>query len=243
MSVENNTTAVADAGAGVDVVAGAGADAGQVVATPVQKQYTSLNAPEGYWIDARGVMTPADMVKPIDKDRDALVGEIIERALPLHKGLTEFKSTVFADTQAFRELSGELYGAKVGGEKGNMTFYTWDGVWKVVVAIAERLAFDERLQAAKALIDECLKDWTEGSRPEVVSLIDEAFQVDKEGEVSTGRILRLRRLDIADERWMNAMRAINDAILIVGSKKYVRIYKRSGDSNQYVSLSLDLAAV
>ncbi|EHQ1784676.1 DUF3164 family protein, partial [Salmonella enterica subsp. enterica serovar Oranienburg] len=135
-------------------------------------QYTSLNAPEGYWIDARGVMTPADMVKPIDKDRDALVGEIIERALPLHKGLTEFKSSVFADTQAFRELSGELYGAKVGGEKGNMTFYTWDGVWKVVVAIAERLAFDERLQAAKALIDECLKDWTEGSRPEVVSLID-----------------------------------------------------------------------
>ncbi len=231
MSVENNTAAVA------------GADVGQAVAAPVQKQYTSLKAPEGYWIDARGVMTPADMVKPIDKDRDALVGEIIERALPLHKGLTEFKSSVFADTQAFRELSGELYGAKVGGEKGNMTFYTWDGVWKVVVAIAERLAFDERLQAAKALIDECLKDWTEGSRPEVVSLIDEAFQVDKEGEVSTGRILRLRRLDITDERWLNAMRAINDAILIVGSKKYVRLYQRVGDSNQYVPFSLDLAAV
>ncbi|EIS9097249.1 hypothetical protein L0705_005442, partial [Salmonella enterica] len=51
MSVENNTTAVADAG--VDVAAGAGADAGQAVAAPVQKQYTSLNAPEGYWIDAR----------------------------------------------------------------------------------------------------------------------------------------------------------------------------------------------
>ncbi|EHJ3657092.1 DUF3164 family protein [Salmonella enterica] len=227
--------------AGADVAVGA--DAGQAVAAPAQKQYTSLKAPEGYWIDARGVMTPADMVKPIDKDRDALVGEIIERALPLHKGLAEFKLAVFADTQAFRELSGEMYGAKVGGEKGNMTFYSWDGVWKVNVAIAERLAFDERLQAAKALIDECLKDWMEGSRPEVVSLIDEAFQVDKEGEVSTSRILRLRRLDITDERWLNAMRAINDAILIVGSKKYVRLYQRVGDSNQYVPLSLDLAAV
>lgn len=233
MSTENTTAATA-------ATTPAPASASGAVA---QKQYTTLSAPEGYWIDARGVMTPADMVKPIDKDRDALVGEIIERALPLHKGLTEFKQSVFADTQAFRELSGELYGAKVGGEKGNMTFYSWDGVWKVNVAIAERLAFDERLQAAKALIDECLKDWMEGSRPEVVSLIDEAFQVDKEGEVSTSRILRLRRLDIADERWLNAMRAINDAILIVGSKKYVRIYKRSGDSNQYVPFSLDLAAV
>ncbi|ECI2309156.1 DUF3164 family protein [Salmonella enterica subsp. enterica serovar Infantis] len=230
MSTENTTT---------DTTPAAASASGAVA----QKQYTTLSAPEGYWIDARGVMTPADMVKPIDKDRDALVGEIIERALPLHKGLTEFKQSVFADTQAFRELSGELYGAKVGGEKGNMTFYSWDGVWKVTVAIAERLAFDERLQAAKALIDECLKDWMEGSRPEVVSLIDEAFQVDKEGEVSTSRILRLRRLDIVDERWLNAMRAINDAILIVGSKKYVRIYKRSGDSNQYVPFSLDLAAV
>ncbi|HBZ9863945.1 TPA: DUF3164 family protein [Salmonella enterica subsp. houtenae] len=237
MLAEKNTSVVAD------VAADAGVDAGQAVAAPAQKQYTSLNAPEGYWIDARGVMTPADMVKPIDKDRDALVGEIIERALPLHKGLAEFKLAVFADTQAFRELSGEMYGAKVGGEKGNMTFYSWDGVWKVNVAIAERLAFDERLQAAKALIDECLKDWMEGSRPEVVSLIDEAFQVDKEGEVSTSRILRLRRLDITDERWLNAMRAINDAILIVGSKKYVRLYQRVGDSNQYVPLSLDLAAV
>ncbi|EGB0327229.1 DUF3164 family protein [Salmonella enterica] len=233
MLAEKNTSAVADTGA----------DVGQAVAAPAQKQYTSLKAPEGYWIDARGVMTPADMVKPIDKDRDALVGEIVERALPLHKGLADFKLAVFADTQAFRELSGENYGAKVGGEKGNMTLYSWDGVWKVQVAIAERLAFDERLQAAKALIDECLKDWTEGSRPEVVSLIDEAFQVDKEGEVSTSRILRLRRLDITDERWLNAMRAINDAILIVGSKKYVRLYQRVGDSNQYVPLSLDLAAV
>ncbi|ECC3214086.1 DUF3164 family protein [Salmonella enterica subsp. diarizonae] len=234
MSTENTTTATTAATTPAAVSA-----SGAVV----QKQYTALSAPVGYWIDARGVMTPADMVKQPDKDRDALVGEIIERALPLHKGLSEFKLSVFADTQAFRELSGELYGAKVGGEKGNMTLYSWDGVWKVQVAIAERLAFDERLQAAKSLIDECLKDWTEGSRPEVISLIDEAFQVDKEGEVSTSRILRLRRLDIQDERWLNAMRAINDAILVVGSKKYVRLYRRTGDNNQYEPLSLDLAAV
>lgn len=233
MSTENTTATTAAITPAPASVSGAVA----------QKQYTTLSAPEGYWIDARGVMTPADMVKQPDKDRDALVGEIIERALPLHKSLSEFKLSVFADTQAFRELSGEMYGAKVGGEKGNMTLYSWDGVYKVQVAIAERLAFDERLQAAKSLIDECLKEWTEDSRPEVISLIDEAFQVDKEGEVSTSRILRLRRLDIQDERWLNAMRAINDAILVVGSKKYVRLYRRVGDNNQYEPISLDLAAV
>jgi hypothetical protein len=33
---------------------------------------------------------------------------------------------------------------------------------KIQRNIAEHIVFDERLQAAKQLIDECLKEWTEG---------------------------------------------------------------------------------
>ncbi|SPW34036.1 Protein of uncharacterised function (DUF3164) [Edwardsiella tarda] len=73
-------------------------------------------------------------------------------------------------------------------------------------------------------------DWTEDSRPEIRALIDEAFQVDKEGEVSTGRILRLLRLDIEDSRWQSAMEAIKDAIKIVGSKQYIRVFERVGEA-------------
>jgi hypothetical protein len=35
----------------------------------------------------------------------------------------------------------------------------------------DRIAFDERLQAAKSLIDECLADWTENARPEIRAII------------------------------------------------------------------------
>lgn len=207
------------------------------------KQCTEATAPEGYWIDAKGVLTPEGLIKDIDKSRDALVGEIILKAISLNKVMAEFKQSTFADIAAFVDLSANEYNVKLGGKKGNVTLYTFDGRYKIQRAIADRLAFDERLQAAKALIDECLTDWTEGAKPELQVLINRAFSADKEGEVSTSAVLALRRYDIADTRWQLAMKAIGEALQVIGSSAYVRFYERIGDSDQYKPISLDMSAV
>ena len=134
-----------------------------------------------YWRDAKGNLTPAELVKEIDKARDALVHEWVERGRDLSKAISHFKEGIFGDVQAFIELSVEKYGAKVGGNKGNVTLFSYDGKYKIQRAINESLQFDERIQAAKVLIDECLNEWSEGSRPELKALIERAFNVDKEG--------------------------------------------------------------
>jgi hypothetical protein len=195
------------------------------------KQFTETTAPDGYWVDAKGVLTPEGLIKDIDKSRDALVGEIILKAISLNKVMAEFKQSTFADIAAFVDLSANEYNVKLGGKKGNVTLYTFDGRYKIQRAMADRLAFDERLQAAKALIDECLTDWTEGAKPELQVLINRAFSTDKEGEVSTSAVLALRRYDIADTRWQLAMKAIGEALQVIGSSAYVRIYERIGDSD------------
>lgn len=105
------------------------------------------------------------------------------------------------------------------------------------------MVFDERLQAAKQLIDECIIDWSQGSRDEIKVLVQAAFQTDKEGKINTGRVLALRRLDIRDEKWQKAMQAISESLQVVGSKEYVRFYERIGESDQYRPIALDLAAV
>ena len=207
------------------------------------KQYTEVSAPAGYWVDAKGVLTPESLIKDIDKSRDALVGEIIIKAIELNKAMAEFKQSTFADIAAFVDLSANEYNVKLGGKKGNVTLYTFDGRYKIQRAMADRLAFDERLQAAKALIDECLTDWTEGAKPELQVLINRAFSTDKEGEVSTGAVLALHRYEIADARWMQAMKAIGEALQVIGSSAYIRIYERIGDSDQYKPISLDMSAV
>jgi hypothetical protein len=199
--------------------------------------------PDGYWQDANGRLVPTDLIKDIDKARHELVMEIVAKAKEQHLLLVAFKASTFADISAFVELSAEKYNAKVGGNKGNITLMSFDGKYKLVRQMQDNLAFDERLQAAKALIDACIKDWTQGSRSEIKALIDNAFQVDKEGKISTGRVLGLRRLDIQDPQWQSAMQAISDSVQVLGSKPYIRIYERVGDSDNYQPISLDLASI
>jgi hypothetical protein len=78
--------------------------------------------------------------------------------------LARFKAAAFGDIEAFIDLSAEQYQAQIGGKKGNLTLYSFDGRYRIQRANQDRITFDERLQAARVLIDECLTDWTEGAR-------------------------------------------------------------------------------
>ncbi|MDP8079543.1 DUF3164 family protein [Phocoenobacter skyensis] len=195
-----------------------------------------------FWKNAKGQFIPEANVKEIDKTRDELVRDLVAKALEVQQVIQGFKTQTFDDVNAFVELSAEKYNANIGGKKGNITLFTYDGEYKLQVAVAEHIRFDERIHAAKSLIDECLHDWSEGSKPELKVLIDNAFQVDKQGNLSTSRILSLRRVEIDDERWNNAMLAISDSIQVVGSKDYVRFYQRDG-VGKYQPISLGIAGV
>ncbi|MBK3440766.1 DUF3164 family protein [Pseudomonas lactis] len=202
-----------------------------------------LSVPAGFWQDAQGRMVPESLIKPIDIERDRLVRQLVGSANKLSSELANLKAAAFGDIEAFVELSAEQYGITLGGKKGNVTLYSFDGRFKIQRSVQESIAFDERLQAARALIDECLRDWTQGARPEVATLANDAFRTDSQGEIRTARVLALRRLDIKDERWQRAMQAIGEACQVVGSKSYIRVYERIGDSDQYRAISLDIAGV
>ncbi len=199
--------------------------------------------PAGFRQNAQGHLIPESLIKPIDIERDRLVKHLVDRASELSSELADYKAVAFGDIEAFIEMSAEQYGAKVGGKKGNVTLFSFDGRYKIQRAVQESIAFDERLQAARALIDECLQEWTQDARPEVLALVNDAFRTDTNGEIRTARVLALRRLEISDERWQRAMTAIGEACQVIGSKSYIRIYERVGDTDQYKSISLDIAGV
>ncbi|MEZ3140825.1 DUF3164 family protein [Citrobacter braakii] len=207
------------------------------------KQFTTKEKPEGYWIDGRGVLTPDAMVKEIDMARDNIVGELVTKAIELSTLLDKLKNTSFSDVQAFIDLSAERYGATIGGKKGNISLFSYDSRYKIQRAIADNIKFDEQLQAAKSLIDECIGEWMDGSRPEILALINRAFEVNKEGDVTPAKLYQLRSLDIQDERWLRAMDAIAESIKVVGKKAYIRFYERVGDTGEYKPISLDIAGV
>lgn len=205
-------------------------------------QDTTPTIPAGFVQRADGALVPESMVKDIDKLRDQTVEAIVQKALALRKALLDFKTGSFADIAAFCEASAERFDTQVGGTKGNVTLRTFDGRFKVERAIQQRIAFDERLQAAKELIDHCITEWAENSRPEIRVLVNDAFQVDQEGRISTQRVLGLKRLAITDPKWLNAMEAIAESVTVVDSKAYVRVYERTVNGD-YAPIALDIAKV
>jgi hypothetical protein len=191
--------------------------------------------------DGQGRLVPVESIKQADLARNDLVRELMKKAQDLQAILANFKAKAMSDIEAFVELSGEQYGAKLGGKKGNVTLYSFDGRFKLLRSIDDFIVFDERLQAAKALIDECLKRWVEGSQKELRTIVNDAFQVDKTGRINTTRVLSLRRLDIEDETWQNAMQAISDSVQVISSKSYIRFYERLTDGS-YKQLNLNISA-
>jgi hypothetical protein len=199
--------------------------------------------PSGYWKDANGSLVPVGKIKEIDKQRTQCVTELAEAAKKASAQLIAFKLTAMNAVQEFVDASLALYQVKQGGKKGNITLITFDGRYKIVRSMRDAVTFDERLQAAKALIDECVKAWSKGSNDNIKVLINNAFQVDKQGSVNTARILNLRTLKIDDEKWLRAMQAISDSMKVASTKPYIRFYELDERSGDYVAISLDVAAL
>lgn len=204
---------------------------------------TKQPVPEGYMQDSKGRLVPEEMVKPVDKLRDELVHKLVYSAKGLSAHLAGFKIAAFNEIADFVELSASEYGKKIGGVKGNVCLPSYDGRYKVLQAVAEHFEFDERLQIAKDLVDECIHDWSDTAAPELRALVNDAFQVDKKGNVDTKRILSLRKFDIEDERWLKAMEAISDSLTVAGSRTYIRVYERVGETDQFQQIPLDIAGV
>ena len=201
----------------------------------------TLKIPEGYRQNANGDLVLIENIKEIDLLRDELVTGIAERAMAKSGELGIFKNAVMDEIQSFVEQSADRFKVKMGGTKGNLTLISFDGRFKVQVANQDYITFDERLQVAKAAIDKCIKKWSEGSDPKIMALVNDAFQVDKAGNVSIRRVLGLRQLDIQDKDWKKAMDAISESVQVTGSKSYIRVYERV-ESGEYRPISLDVAS-
>jgi hypothetical protein len=199
--------------------------------------------PAGYWKDAAGNLIPESKVRDIDKLRHQVVTDLCLLAEQAQAGLRKFKLDAMLEVAALVSTSMEQYGVKAGGEKGNVTLMSYDGQYKLVRSMQDKLQFGEQLLAAKALIDECVHEWSEGANDNIRVLVNHAFQADKEGKINVGRVLNLRRVNIEHPKWQQAMQAIADSMQTASTKPYIRFYKRVADTQEYQPIPLDIAAI
>lgn len=208
-------------------------------ATPIEEIAGSR-----YMRDASGSLVPVENVKPQDALMDEVVGKIFDFATDLSAQISRFKEHTFADLTAFQDLLQQEYGVKKrDGWKGNYTLSSFDGLKKVTVQIAERIDFGPELQVAKTLVDECLREWSADSSANLRSIVNRAFAVDQQGKINKAELFSILRLEIDDDRWQRAMKAIRDSMRVTGTKEYVRFYERASAEAPWKPVSLDIAAL
>lgn len=192
--------------------------------------------------DARGAFVPETSIKPQDILKDDLVEESAAKIIALEEEMRKVKKEVLDSIRAYIDLIGEKYGVKLGGQKGNIQLVSFDGRTKILISINERISLNENVIAAKELIDQYLEDAIKGSSADIKQLVTSAFRV-KQGSLDARSILRLRQLNIEDERWRKAMDIIADSIVIQSSDSYLRLYrKNSAGTMEYIPLDFSVIA-
>lgn len=147
------------------------------------------------------------------------------------------------DILELRERILERYGGKLGGKRGNITITSFDGCRMVRLQQAEHIDVGPEVEAAQALVDECLEEWSERSNLNLRALVKAAFRPAADGRVSATKLLAVRRVEIDDDRWRRAQEAIADAMRPKTRSEYVRLYRRDTPDCEWRQVSLHLATV
>ncbi|EAT6129734.1 DUF3164 family protein [Salmonella enterica] len=201
---------------------------------------TVQKIPNGYRCNAMGYLVPVDKIKAIDLLRDELVRELHEEMREVRRHMAKFKLSAMQRIGDFLDLSASDYGVVYGGAKGNVMLPSFDGSLRVSRSVGEHRVFDERIQAAKEKIDACIAEWSDGANKNLIAIVNRSFRVNKQGMIDVNEVLGLRDLDIDDENWLEAMRAVVDSIKVNGSSTYLRFYQRENEK-EYKQISLDFA--
>jgi len=197
----------------------------------------------GDWLDAAGQAVPKKYVKPIDRKKDAMACRLLKLAQDVSARLAAFKATANAEIDAYLDAAAaDVAAGFTPNKEGNYTLTGFSGDVQVERKRVKFLDFDEKLQFAKQKIDNCIERWSDGANGNLRVIVFDAFNVDSRGRVDRDRLFGLRRLNINDAEWREAMEIIADAAVVTARREYLIFRVRNG-TGHWETIPLDMARV
>lgn len=207
---------------------------------------THIEIPKGWLRNAAGNLVHESEIRDQDKLRDRVVTDLVKEALALNESLKAMKVKALADIDDLISIAGEKYDMKIGGPKGNVSLFSFDGRYKIQRVFADRITYTEEMEVAKSKVFECINGWGQNAHEQahkhLFTLATNAFRLNGNGEISISRVTEMMRADIDDPEWQKAMQAVKDSLIVCGSAVYIRVYERVGEES-YRPISLDIARV
>lgn len=200
----------------------------------------NLTVPEGFRLDADGNMIAIANISHSQLVEDKLATRMCKRAKRVQDAMRTFKDAVFRDHQRAIDEILASNGATRGGQKGNVRWISFDGIYKLEIQVRDRMEFGPELVAAQSLLGEYLSEVSNDANNDLRTLINAAFSVGDDQSCNVSDVLRLMRYQIKHPKWVAAMEAIKNAIRVTGTATYARFYEKNG-RGEWEPISLDLA--
>jgi len=126
--------------------------------------------------------------------------------------------------------------------QGNARIRNFSHTLEVEINIAKILTFDETLYVAKAKIDKCITFWAEGSRTEVIALVNQAFQVNQKGQLDVKMLLKLPKIESSNPDWTEAMEIIKNSVVVQSTRQYMN-FRAKREDGSWETIVLNFSAV
>jgi hypothetical protein len=201
---------------------------------------TNPQVVDGKMHDSQGNLILLKNIRETDQMYHDLVLSIAVIWLGLSGKIQRFKRRNFEDVTAMLDILFNSFNVERGGKDGNMTFFTFDRKFKLVIAIQKTLDFGPEVQVAKVKMLEAVESYPDSANDLKAMVMATFTAVD--GKIRVAEVLRLRRLKFENELWNEAMRIIDEAMIVISSKKQIRLYERN-EQGEYIAIPLDIAAL
>ncbi len=170
-----------------------------------------------YWVDGSGAKVPTNRLTTQEKDREKLVNGLIRRAKRLQEYIAKEKEEM---NEEIKNFLGDVAALEDEEWVGGAVIRSFAGDQAVRVKLHQLLTFDERLTVAKQKIDKCIGSWSNNANSKLVSLVNDVFRVNQSGQVNAKMVLGLRKHNIDDPLWLEAMELISDSVRVQSTKTY-----------------------
>lgn len=203
---------------------------------------THITPPPGYREDSQGRLVPEAQIPAHQLAADVLVRRLIDDVQFARDYLGALKHLLLQEVAAHIATVAAEYGVAIEGRSGGVSLQSYDGRLKIERASAERITVGPQIHAAEALVRAFLAD--QQVSPAVRTLVDRAFRRHpKTGQINVGRLLDMISVDIDDDRWREAQRAVRDALSRDQSITYFRAYRRERPDEPWQQISIDFSAI
>ena len=200
---------------------------------------STKNGKERTLTDAQGREISVKVLNQDILEREAAINKAMDHALKLQDRIIKDKCTIIKIVEDYLNDAARKNNVEW---KGNALLLSFDEKYKIEIRYREKIQFGIELQIAKQKMDECIKAWSADSNDNLKAIINEAFQVDKRGQLARYRIFALRRYKIKDPIWKEAMELIDKAIMVTSTKQYISFSVRD-DAGNYHKVVLNFSTL